>query len=302
MNKFVIRQSLILLLCAAIWGSAFVAQSVGMDFVGPFTFGSSRSFVGFLVLLPYIFLVDRGRKKKNAMVEQGVDLSFRNKQLLMGGICCGVILTIASNLQQFGIKYTTVGKAGFITALYIVMVPLLGIFIKKKAGLLVWISVAIAVAGLYFLTMNESLSLSRGDTYVILCAIVFAMHILTIDHFAPLVDGVKMSCIQFLVCGILSGIFMLLFEKPELSHILMAWKPICYAGAFSSGVAYTLQIVGQRGMNPTVASLLMSMESVFAVLAGFLILHQVMSTRECIGCVLMAIAIVLAQLPQKEKA
>ena len=250
MNRFVIRQSLLLLLTATIWGVAFVSQSVGMDYVGPFTFNAARSLIGAAVLVPCIFFLKKMQKKEGEGRE--VHKKEDKKTLLAGGISCGVILAVASSLQQFGLLYTTVGKAGFITAMYIILVPVLGIFAGKKVGMRIGISVVIAVAGLYLLCMTESLKLDTGDIMVLLCAVVFSFHIMVIDHFSPLVDGVKMSCIQFLTCGILCSICMFLFEKPELSMLLAAWKPVLYAGVMSCGVAYTLQIVGQKGMNPTV--------------------------------------------------
>lgn len=294
MNRFVIRQSLILLLTATIWGVAFVSQSVGMDYVGPFTFNGIRSLIGAAVLVPFIFLSERTRTTDNG---QDIHKKENRKTLLAGGICCGVILAVASTLQQFGIQYTTVGKAGFITAMYIIMVPLFGIFLKKKVGVRVGISVVVAVAGLYLLCMTESLRPEAGDILVFLCAVVFSFHIMAVDHFSPLVDGVRMSCIQFFVSGILCCICMFVWEKPDVSMILAAWKPLLYAGVLSCGVGYTLQIIGQRGMNPTVASLIMSLESVISVLAGFVLLREVLSKRELFGCVLMFAAIILAQLP-----
>ena len=296
------KNNVMLLLTALIWGYAFVAQSVGMDYVGPFTFNCVRCILGSIILIPVIFLMD-GLKKRSGMEEEAMKKARGNgRMLLTGGICCGVILAVASSFQQFGLLYTTVGKAGFITAMYIILVPLLGIFAGKKEGLRIGISVVIAVAGLYLLCMTESLRLEAGDILVLLCAVVFSFHIMVIDHFSPLVDGVKMSCIQFLTCGILCGICMFLFEAPKLSMILAAWKPVLYAGVMSCGVAYTLQIVGQKGMNPTVASLIMSLESVISVLAGFVLLHEVLSRRELFGCVLMFAAIILAQLPERKRA
>lgn len=297
MNRFVLRQSLLLLLTATIWGVAFVSQSVGMDYVGPFTFNAVRSLIGAAMLVPCIFLLQRLQKKEGQEVHKKED----RKTLLTGGICCGVILAVASSFQQFGLLYTTVGKAGFITAMYIILVPLFGIFLRRKVGLRIGASVVIAVAGLYLLCMTESLRLEVGDILVLICALVFSFHIIVVDHFSPLVSGVKMSCIQFLTCGILCGICMFLFEEPELSMLLSAWKPILYAGVMSCGVGYTLQIVGQKGMNPTVASLIMSLESVISVLAGFLLLGEVLSRRELIGCVLMFAAIILAQLPDRKQ-
>ena len=224
------------------------------------------------------------------------------KTLVTGGICCGLALGIASSLQQWGILFTTVGKAGFITAMYIVLVPIFGIFLGKKVRLLIWFCVALAVAGLYFLCMNETFRLNTGDFLVILCAVCFSVHILVIDHFSPKVDGVRLSAIQFLVAGIACGIPMLIWEHPELPGILAASMPLLYAGVMSCGVAYTLQIIAQKNADPTVASLLLSLESVFSVLAGWVILHQSLSIRELFGCVLMFGAIILAQLPEKTKA
>lgn len=294
MNRFMVRQSLILLLTATIWGVAFVSQSVGMDYVGPFTFNAIRCLIGAAVLVPCVFLIEKFQKKEeNRNVHREED----KRTLLTGGVCCGVILAVASSLQQFGIQYTTVGKAGFITAMYIIMVPIFGIFLRKKVGIKIGISVVVAVAGLYLLCMTESLKPEAGDILVFLCAVVFAFHIMAVDHFSPLVDGVKMSCLQFFVSGILGSICMLLWEKPNLSMILAAWRPLLYAGVLSCGVGYTLQIIGQRGMNPTVASLIMSLESVISVLAGFVLLKEVLSRRELFGCILMFAAIILAQLP-----
>ena len=296
MNKLVLRQSAILLLAAAIWGTAFVAQSVGMDYVGPFTFLASRSAIGALVLFAYIKLRD-GRGNKERVKEEA-----NAKLLVLGGICCGSLLFLASILQQIGIMETTVGKSGFITAMYIVVVPVFGIFLRKKVGMRIWCGVALAVTGLYFLCMVPgSISIQKGDVFTFFCAITFSFHILTVDYFAPKIDGVKLSYIQFVTCGLLAGIGMFLFEAPSMDAILAAWLPILYAGALSSGVAYTLQIVGQRGMNPTVASLIMSMESVISVIAGWAILGQELSNRELAGCVLMFSAIILVQLPGKRK-
>ena len=298
------KNPLMLFLTAVIWGIAFVAQSVGMEYVGAFTFNSTRCIIGGFVLIPCIFLLDRlkGRKKGEETSASGGMAEGKKEWriLLIGGICCGVALFVASNLQQFGIQYTSVGKAGFITAMYIVLVPVMGIFLKKTIGMNIWISVILAVAGLYLLCITEGFSIGRGDILVLLCALVFSIHILVIDYFSPKVDGVKMSCIQFFVCGILSGIGMLIWETPTLHAIMQAWVPILYAGVMSCGVAYTLQILGQKGMNPTVASLILSLESVVSVIAGWLLLGQNLSMRELLGCVLMFAAIVLAQLPQRK--
>ena len=307
MNRFILRQSLLLFLTAVIWGVAFVAQSAGMDYVGPFTYNGVRCILGGLVLLPCILFLDMlqgGRKEEQktgaGTWSQETDEAARSgRQLLTGGLCCGVILFVASSLQQLGIQYTSVGKAGFLTAMYILLVPVMGLFVHKKVGIKVWIGVMFAVCGLYLLCMTNGLKLERGDALVLACAVVFSLHILVIDYFSPKVDGVRMSCIQFWVCGILSLLCSLLFEQPDVGSILAAWQPICYGGIMSCGVAYTLQIVGQKDMNPTVASLILSLESVVSVVAGFLILHQTMSGRELSGCCLMVVAIVLAQLPDR---
>ena len=296
------KNSLILLLTAFIWGVAFVAQSVGGEAVGCFTFNGVRSLIGGLVLLPVISFLDRQKKKElgeEAFLEQKGD----KKTLLIGGISCGLMLCIASNFQQLGISFTTVGKAGFITAMYILIVPILGLFMKKKVGMKVWLGVVLATIGLYMLCMtSERFSLSKGDLLVLICAGFFSLHILIIDYFSPKVDGVRLSCIQFFVCGIISTVIAFVFENPNGSAILSGWLPILYAGVLSCGVAYTLQIIGQKNMDPTVASLILSLESVFSVLAGWVILKQTLSVRELFGCVLMFLAIILAQLPEKSKS
>ena len=294
MKNLQLRNSLLLLLTATIWGVAFVAQSVGMDYVQPFTFNGIRSIIGGLVLIPCIFLLNRLKSPSEPIQKSS------SRPLLAGGILCGLCLFAASSFQQFGIKYTTVGKAGFITACYIVIVPILGLFQKKKCSSLIWVSVLLALVGLYFLCMSGSISLGLGDLLVLIGAFLFSIHILVIDHYSPLADGVQLSCIQFFVCGVLSLICMFLFETPDLSMMLMAWLPILYAGVLSCGVAYTLQVVGQKNMNPTVASLILSMESCISVLAGWLILGQALSSRELLGCVLMFAAIILAQIPVRK--
>ena len=296
------KNSLLLLLTSFIWGVAFVAQSVGGEAVGCFTFNGVRSLIGALVLIPVIFFLD-AQKKKELGEEKFQEQKGDFKTLLTGGICCGVMLCIASNFQQFGISFTTVGKAGFITAMYILIVPILGLFMKKKVSMKVWFGVVLATIGLYMLCMtSESFSLSKGDFLVLICAGFFSLHILIIDYFSPKADGVRMSCIQFFVCGIISMIIAFIFEQPNLGDILSGWLPILYAGILSCGVAYTLQIVGQKNMDPTVASLILSLESVFSVLAGWVILNQKLSGRELFGCGLMFLAIIMAQLPEKAKS
>ena len=309
MNKT--KNTFLLLLTAFIWGVAFVAQSVGMDYVGPLTFNAARFIIGAVFLIPCIAFLDTLKKKEAAASNGLPDNSEKlltasepenKKTLLLGGLCCGIAIAVASTLQQYGISMTTVGKAGFITALYIVIVPILGIFLKKKPRLIIWLSVVLALAGLYFLCMTDSLSFSKGDTMVLLCALAFSIHILIIDYFSPKVDGVRMSCIQFFIASILCGIPALILEHPRFSSLTAAWAPILYAGILSCGVAYTLQIVAQKNYDPTIASLILSLESVFSVLAGWVILHQSLSPREIFGCVLVFIAIILVQLPERKKS
>ena len=290
-----LKNALILALTAFIWGTAFVAQSVGMDHLGPFTFNGVRNFIGGIALLPCIVLLQR--IDGNRMDQTGGT----KKDLFTGGIVCGLCLFAASSLQQIGLQYTTTGKAGFITAFYIVLVPVLGIFLKKRIGIKVWTAVVLAIIGLYFLCITEKMTIGQGDVLIFVCALIFAVHIMVIDYFSPRVDGVKMSCIQFFVCGIASLIPMFMLETPTLERILLSMGPLLYAGVLSSGVAYTLQIIGQKNVNPAIASLILSLESCFAVLAGWIILGQKLSVRESIGCVLMFSAIILAQLPEKNK-
>ena len=291
-----IRQSLLLLLTAAIWGVAFVAQSAGMDYVGPFTFNCLRSFLGGAVLLPVIFFLDRRQESSPGVSRK--ERGGGGRTLIVGGVCCGLALCLASNAQQIGIQYTTVGKAGFITACYIVIVPLLGLFFGKRVGVTLWGAVLLAVAGLFRLCFAKGAEgINQGDLIMMAAALLFSAHILVIDHFSPLADGVKLSCIQFFVAGILSGIAMVIFEEPRWDQIRAAAAPILYAGIFSSGVGYTLQIVGQKEMNPTVASLILSLESSISLIAGWILLGQSMTLRELSGCGLMFGAIILAQIP-----
>lgn len=276
------------MLTALIWGAAFVAQSAGVEQNGPFTFNTIRMILGGIVLIPCIALFDKMRH---------VRLGWRSadKNLWVGGCLCGVALFTGATLQQFGIQYTSAGKAGFITALYVIFVPLCRLFAGKRPGKLLWGSVALAAVGMYLLCMDGSLALSKGDVLVLLGAFGFTAHILIIDHFSQKVDGVRMSCIQFFVAGALSLVCMFLFEAPSVPAILSAWAPILYAGLLSCGVAYTLQVVAQKDTDPTVASLILCLESVFAVLFGWLLLGETLSMKELLGCILMFVAIVLAQ-------
>ena len=299
-----------LFLTAFIWGTAFVAQSVGMDYVGPFTFNFSRYIVGSLVLIPFVaFNISRRKKalksepslNEKTPAKKGLFNTY-TKATVFGGIICGILLCVASSLQQFGILYSkAVGKAGFLTALYIIMVPVLGIFFGKKTKALIWICIALATLGLYLLCVKEGLHFEIGDIFLILCALVFSFHIMFIDFVSPKGDGVTISCIQFAVSGILCLICALFTEKIVFTEILKGYIPILYAGVMSCGVAYTLQILGQKYVEPTKASLILCLESVFATLGGWVILNQVMTLKETIGCIIVFIAIILAQFVQKKE-
>ncbi len=289
------RGNLLLLLTAAIWGFAFVAQKEGGAEMGALTFNGVRSLLGGGLLLALLPLLDR------------VGLTHRpatrgdKKTLWLGGILCGLALFVATNLQQWGLLTTTAGKGGFITALYIVLVPVFGLFIRKRTTLFNWLGVALAVVGLYFLCMQGESGIGTGDLLILACAPVFAVQILLVDHFAPRTDGVRLACIEFFTVGVLNMPLMFALEQPSVGAMLDCWQSLLYAGLLSSGVAYTLQIVAQKDTHPTTASLLMSFESVFAVLAGVLILRDRMTSWEIIGCGVMFAAVILAQLPPPKK-
>lgn len=310
------RGNLMLMLTAFIWGSSFVAQKSGMDLIGPLAFNGIRTLIGGIVLIPAIMFLKNWKVKKafqageTAAEVSEEDRKKENSLLIIGGICCGIALLVASNLQQIGIFYTTAGKAGFITALYVVLVPICGLFIGKKVRPVIWLCVLASAVGLYLLCMPAEGGfghINKGDLLIMLCALCFTGHILVIDYFSPKVDGVKLSCIQFFVAGILSIILMfpldpaLGFDLPSFSTLIDSWLPVLYAGVLSCGVAYTLQIVAQADTDPTIASMILCLESVFAVIAGMIILGESMSLREIAGCLIMFAAIVVSQLPAKEE-
>ena len=291
--------SLLLLICAFIWGSAFVAQTTGAEHVGPFTFIYLRSFLGGIVLLPVIFIMGKIKKKTD---EEKVNEKNGRKTLLIGGICCGAALCFASVFQQAGIdKGTDPGKAGFITALYILLVPLSSLFMKKRVRPSIWPCIAASVVALYLLCVTENNSVELSDLLVLICAVLYTVHILVIDKVSPYVDGVKLSCIQFFVAGVISLVPAIIYEGVDFEAIRAAMPSVAYAGIMSSGVAYTLQILGQQKTEPTLASMIMSLESVFAVLTSMAVLHLAPTPREAIGCVIMFIAIIVAQLPERKK-
>lgn len=286
-----------LLAASFIWGTTFVAQSMGTEYIGPFTFNAVRSLVAAAALGLAVLGMTLVRKKRGTY-QKPTPKDLRT--LWLGGLCCGTVYTLAANLQQAGMAYTTVGKSGFLTALYIIEVPLVGIFLKKRIRPVVWAGVGLALVGMYLLCMDGSFTLGAGDLLVFLCSIAFTGQILAVDHFAGRTDPVQLSCLQFLTAGILSAIPALLFEAPDPALIFAASGAILYAALLSSGIAYTLQIVGQRLVRPTVASLLMSLESVFSLLAGMVVLRQIPSLREGLGALLIFAAIILAQLPKRK--
>lgn len=303
-----LTHSFLLILTAFIWGVAFVAQSTGGEVTGPYAFNCIRMLIGGVVLLPVI-AVKKKIKKEGQMPKAGG----KKYTLLIGGSSCGIILFFASSLQQLGIYMgTSAGKAGFLTACYILLVPVFGLFLKKKCGWNVWVGVLLTLIGLYLLCMNGTLCFKMSDLLILLCAVCFAFHILVVDYFSPRVDGVRMACIQFLTCGILGIVPAFCADMGHSAEgikdwalalaSLDVWIALLYAGVLSCGIAYTLQIIGQEGVNPTVASLLMSLESVFSVIAGWIILKQKMDERELAGCGLIFAAVVLAQLPVKRKS
>ncbi len=307
MKKNQIRSSILLAITAIIWGVAFVAQTSGGDAVGPFSFNAVRFIIGSAVLLPVIFVLDKtGHSGRRPVTKKD------RKILWTAGLLVGLALFFAANAQQLGIYLgAQVSKAGFLTALYILLVPILGLFVKKKCGWNIWIGVGISLVGMYFLCIKDGFGFQLMDLFLIASAFLFSIQILLIDYFSPMTDPVRLSSIEFLVCGALSFIPAFIFDLPKQGGFNPwlsafgtwdAWIPILYAGVFSSGIAYTLQVVAQPGLNPTVASLIMSFEAVFGTLAGWLILKQTLTAREIIGCVLMFIAIVIAQIPFKSKA
>lgn len=284
------KANLLLFIAAFIWGTAFVAQKSG-GAIGSFTFNGIRTFIGGLVLLP---LVIKNHKDKT--------LPLFTKEELTGGIVCGFFLFVAASLQQFGLAYTTAGKAAFITTLYVVFCPILSLIVhKKKTRPLVWLCVVLDVIGLYLLCMTDaSFSIQIGDTLVILCAVAFAGQMVAVDNFIDRIDGIKLSCIQFLFSGLLGIICMFIFEGPvSVSNIMTAWFPILYAGVISCGIAYTFQVLGQKEATPTIAALILCLESVFGVLAGAVILGETMTMREIFGCIIMFAAVVISNLPEK---
>ena len=292
-----IRQVVFPILAALIWGTAFVAQDVCADTIGTFTFNAVRYFIAVLALLVLIAVLHAVHKDRPQPTE--AEKRAGRRQLWLSGFCCGTALAIASNFQQAGITAgTDAGKAGFLTALYVVLVPVFGLFLGRKGSAQLWVSMAIAVVGLYLLCMKDGFgSIQSSDWLLLLCAVLFSFQIMAVDHFSPQMDGVRLSLVEFFVVSVESTVAALLFEQPAMAEFVTYAGPILYCGVMSSGVAYTLQILGQRDLNPAVASLIMCLESVFSALGGWMLLHQNLSFRESTGCVLLFAAVVLAQLP-----
>ena len=288
-----------LLTATLIWGTAFVAQSLGAGYLGPFTFNGIRFLIGALVLLPFILVTKyhkNGRQTRENRAQSGDRL-----RILKAGGACGVLIFGMAALQQVGISYTTVGKAGFVSALYVVMVPILGLFFGRRVGARTWVCIALATAGLYFLCMKERISLGFGDALMLISAFVTAIHILVTDYYSSKVDCLQLSCLQLFVCGALSLAAAFIFEKPSLPSILAAAAPILYMGILCCGAAFTLKTLGQKNVPPTAASLILSLESVFSVLSGWVFLKETLSLREAAGCALMFGATVLSQLPESKR-
>lgn len=296
MMKKQLRGTLSLVLATLIWGLAFSAQSVGMDYIGPFTFQTARCFLAVLGLLPVIALVDRADRKA-----LGYWARWKDPTLWKAGLLCGIPLFLACNLQQVGLVETDAGKSGFLTAMYIVIVPVIGIFRGKKPSAAVPVSVVLAVAGLYFLSCMEAGAISTGDLLTLGCAFAFAVQITFVDIFAPEVDSLRLNAIQCAVCAVLSALVTAFTESPTWDAIADCWLPIAYAGLLSMGAAYSLQIIGQKHIEPATASLIMSLESVFAVLFGCLLLRETLTGWEIFGCVLIFIAVLLSQLPERKR-
>lgn len=289
-----------LLLAAFIWGTSFVAQSVGMESVEAFTFNGIRMFLGCAALLPLIVFMQIRKRKNDTRTE-----AEKKKQAavqLKSGVICGVILYCASSFQQFAFNYSTPGKIGFITALYMLLVPVFGLALKQRPRLFVWFAVLMGCVGAYLLCVDAEMTIGKGELLTLACAVFYAIHILYIDSVVDKVDGVLLSFTQFFVVGVISAVCMLIFETPQAENIQAAMVPMLYSGIMSSGIAYTLQIIGQKHTQPAVASLLMCLESVFAVLSGWVILHEALTGREILGCVIMFVAIILTNLPERKKA
>ena len=296
MNKK-LKGSSAILLATVIWGAAFVAQSAGMEHIGPFTFQAVRCFLAVIALIPVIAVADILKKDGQTFLSR-----WKNKKLWKIGILCGIPLFLACNLQQVGLVDVDAGKSGFLTAMYIVIVPIFGLFSKKKPSILIPFSVLLAVCGLYFLSCMGVAQIALGDILLLGCAFMLAVQIFFVDKFATDLDPIRLNLIQALVCAVLSAIIMVFAETPTISSVMDCWLPLCYTGILSMGAGYALQIVGQRHLDSSPAALIMSLESVFAVLFGWLIRHEELSSWECLGCALIFFAVIISQIPVKRRS
>lgn len=288
------KSNLMLLFAAAIWGFGFVAQRLGMNYLEPFAFNSMRFLLGALSLVPLLWLLSR----KSTPTANDHN-SLKKPPLLKGGLICGLVLFVAATLQQYGLFYTTAAKAGFITGLYLILVPMLGIFLRHKTGMSIWVGAFLALTGLYLLSVNDNFTMSLGDSLIFIGSLFWAFHILVIDHFSGRVDPIELSAMQFLICGLLSSGVSLLIETPTINNILACWKPILFAGVVSVGIAYTLQVIAQKNANPSHAAIIMSLEAVFAAIGGVWLLDETLSPRAWFGCGLMLAGMLLSQVKFK---
>lgn len=285
--------SISLLLATIIWGAAFIAQSVGMDYIGPFTFQAVRCALAVVFLIPLVYLFEKDKKL--------CTVKWKNPKLWKTGFVCGIALFVAGGLQQVGLIYTSAGKAGFLTAMYIVIVPILGLIFRQRPPFTAWIGVGLATVGLYLLSCAGVSEINVGDLCVAGCAVAFAVQITLVDRMAADLDGLRLNCVQSLVCALLSAVVMGLTESPDMKNVLSCWLPLGYAGILSMGLAYSLQIIGQKHVAPTPASLIMSLESVFAMLFGWLMLNERLTATELLGCVMVFAAVILSQIPTSKK-
>ena len=292
-----LHSNLLLLLCALIWGFAFSAQASGMEYIGPWTFTCVRSFIAAITLRILMPVLDSIRSDVKVPSDEK-----ERRHLLKAGVLCGFFLCSASMFQQTGLLYASVGKAGFLTALYVILVPIIGLFFGRKTNKRIFLSAFIALCGFWLLSVNEEFTIGKGDLLLVICSFLFAGHILVIDRYADSTDGVRLSCIQFVVCGVICFIPMMILEHPSLKNLIDAAVPVLYAGVLSSGAGYTLQILGQKDADPTAAGMILSLESVFSAIGGWLILHQTLSLRELTGCAIVFAAVILCTLTEKEKA
>ncbi|RYZ86583.1 MAG: DMT family transporter [Moraxellaceae bacterium] len=291
------QSNLMLLFAAAIWGFGFVAQRLGMNYLEPFAFNAARFLLGSLSLIPLIWWLYRLRKSRTLTANIVVHASHQNQSsLTKAGVVTGSILFIAATFQQFGLVYTTAAKAGFITGLYLILVPILGILLKHTTGMATWLGAALALSGLYLLSINDDFTMSTGDMLLSIGALFWALHILTIDHFSGRVDPIQLSAVQFALCGVASLGVSLFIETPSVTAAIDGWRPILYAGLVSVGLAYTLQVIAQVNAKPAHAAIIMSLEAVFAAIGGVWLLDETLSMRAWLGCGLMMAGMLLSQI------